>query len=164
MPQKTKEEMYGRQTNVRHFSEEVNIIEILPGAKYTLFCLETKIYVYSLNSKDLYDIVTCVSPTIYSAVIKQLDDKVMLAYLNPEGEGEKVNIRDYGGSRECTYQISQPFGWGYKVGGLQLDIGGDRLCVVSADGCYVYVFGVHEESFNLEAYLAPGESERFLDP
>ena len=89
--------MYGRKTNVRHFSEVVNSIEILPGAKYTVFCLESSIYVYSKNSKDLYDIVACVSSTISSAVIKQLDDKVLLAYLDPEGEGEKISIRDYGG-------------------------------------------------------------------
>ena len=106
MPLKTREQMYGRQTNVRHFSEEINGIEILPGAKYTVFCLETKIYVYSKNSKDLYDIITCVTPTISSAIIKQLDDKVMLAYLDPEADGERVSIRDYGGTRECTYQIA----------------------------------------------------------
>ena len=106
MPQKTKEQMYGRRSNVRHFSEEINGVEILPGAKYTVFCLETKIYVYSKNSRDIYDIISCVSPTISSAVIKQLDDKVMVAYLDPEADGEKVSIRDYGGSRDCIYHIA----------------------------------------------------------
>ena len=70
LPQKTKEQIYGRRSNVRHFSEEINNIEILPGAKFTIFSLETKIYVYSNNSKDLYDIVACVNPTVYSSIIK----------------------------------------------------------------------------------------------
>ena len=118
LPQKTKEQLYGKRTNVRHFSEEIKSIEILPGAKYTIFCLETKVYVYSNNSKDLYDIIACVNPTVYSAIIKQLDDKLMLAYLDSTGDAEVVKIRDYGGTAECTYVIKQPFGWGYKVGGL----------------------------------------------
>ena len=41
---------------------------------------------------------------------------------------------------------------------------GDRLCVVSADGCYVYVFGVHEEMFNLDTYLSPADTEQLLNP
>ena len=77
----------------------------MPGAKFTIFSLETKIYVYSNNSKDLYDIVACVNPTVYSSIIKQLDDKPMLAYLDPTGDAEVVKIRDYGGSEECTYVI-----------------------------------------------------------
>lgn len=82
---------------MRHFTEEINSIEILPGARYTLFCLETKIYVYSRNSKDLHDIITCVSPTINSAITKQLDEKAMIAFLETAGNGETVYIRDYGG-------------------------------------------------------------------
>ena len=77
----------------------------MPGAKFTIFSLETKTYVYSNNSKDLYDIVACVNPTVYSSIIKQLDDKPMLAYLDPTGDAEVVKIRDYGGSEECTYVI-----------------------------------------------------------
>ena len=42
----------------------------------------------------------------------------MLAYLDSTGDAEVVKIRDYGGTSECTYVIKQPFGWGYKVGGL----------------------------------------------
>ena len=38
------------------------------------------------------------------------------------------------------YSIAKPFGAGYKVGGLQLDMAGERLCVVSADGCFVYLY------------------------
>lgn len=103
---------------MRHFSEEINSIEILPGARYTLFCLETKIYVYSRNSKDLFDIIHCASPTINSAITKELEEKAMIAFLEQKGDGEVVNIRDYGNEFELTYSIVKPFGWGYKVGGL----------------------------------------------
>ena len=104
-PQKSKEQKYGRRTDVRHFTEEINSIEILPGARYTLFALETKIYVYSRNSKDLFDIISCVSPTIYTAITKQLDEKAMVAFLEKNGDRETVHIRDYGGQSEFTYQI-----------------------------------------------------------
>lgn len=97
--------MYGSRANVRHFNEKINNIEILSGAKYTIFNLETKIYVYSNNSKDLFDIIDCVNPTVYSSIIKQLDDKPMLAYLDPSGDAEVVKIRDYGGTAECTYVV-----------------------------------------------------------
>lgn len=90
---------------MRHFNENINNIEILSGAKYTIFNLETKIYVYSNNSKDLFDIIDCVNPTVYSSIIKQLDDKPMLAYLDPSGDAEVVKIRDYGGTAECTYVV-----------------------------------------------------------
>ena len=89
----------------------------------------------------------------------------MLAYLDPAGDAEVVKIRDYGGSEECTYVIKQPFGWGYKVGGMQLDVGGNRLCLVSTDGCYVYVFGLHEETFNEDMIEEIEEEEdQFLIP
>jgi len=143
-PQKTKEQKYGRRTDVRHFTEEVKNIEILPGAKYTLFCLETKIYVYARNSKDLYDIIPCSNPIVCSAITTSLNEKALIAFLEPGSDGESVNIRDYGVQADCTYQIKQPFGWGYKVGGLQLEAGGRRICVVSADGCYVYIYGVED--------------------
>ena len=90
---------------MRHFTEEINSIEILPSARYTLFCLETKIYVYSTNSKDLFDIISCINPTVYSAITKQLDERAMISYLEPSGDSEIVNIRDYSTQNECTYLI-----------------------------------------------------------
>ena len=144
---------------MRHFTEEISSIEILPGARYTLFCLETKIYVYSRNSKDLFDIISCVSPTVYSAITTQLEEKAMIAFLETSGDGETVYIRDYGGQAECTYSIKQPFGWGYKVGGLQLDVGGHRICAVSADGCYVYMFAVQADSAESETIPELEEDE-----
>ena len=88
---------------MRHFTEEINSIEILPGAKYTLFCLETKIYIYARNSKDLYDIISCYTPTVCSAITTQLNEKAMIAFLEFSGEGENVYVRDYGIQAECTY-------------------------------------------------------------
>ena len=47
---------------------------------------------------------------------------------------------------------------------MQLDVGGNRLCLVSTDGCYVYVFGLHEETFNEDMIEEIEEEDQFLMP
>ena len=55
---------------MKHFTEDIDRVEILEEARYTLICLQSTIYVYSSNSMELYDIVSCSFPTISSAVFR----------------------------------------------------------------------------------------------
>lgn len=112
----------GIRTHVKHFLEEVCSIEILPGARYTLICLETAIYIYSKNSRDLYDIVPCSSPLISSAIYKRFEQKLVIAYLSKDDPEETVMVHDYSvnptTSKETVFSIAKPFSAGYKIGGI----------------------------------------------
>lgn len=98
---------------------------ILPGARYTLISLKSAIYVYRTNSRDLHDIVPCSTPAISSAILKTLQEKLVLAYLSKEDPDETVYVHDYSRSSatgtDTLFTIPKPFSSGYKVGGLQLD-------------------------------------------
>jgi hypothetical protein len=61
-----------KKAHTLYFSEEISEIETLKDSKYTVFCLQTKIYVFSQNGRQLFDIITCCNPTIYSAICKSL--------------------------------------------------------------------------------------------
>ena len=44
-------------------------------------------------------------------------------------------------------------------------MGGHRLCLVSSDGCYVYIFGITEEIVeNGETIQEIDEDDQFLSP
>ena len=119
-------------------------IEILPGARFTLICLKTSIYIYRKNSRDLFDIIPCSSPIISSSIYKSFEDKLVLAYLSRDDPGETVIVHDFSinasTQMDTIYTIAKPFSAGYKVGGIQLDELGQRITVVSADGCYIYLY------------------------
>lgn len=85
----------GQRTHVKHFKEEVSKVEILPGARYTVICLQTSIYIYKKNSRVLFDIVPCSSPVISSAIYKSFEDKLVLAYLSKDDPNETVLVHDY---------------------------------------------------------------------
>lgn len=46
---------------------------------------------------------------------------------------------------DTVYTITKPFSSGYKVGGVQLDELGQRIVVVSADGCYINLYSLEED-------------------
>jgi len=58
----------------RFFSEDVRAIEVLPGAKFVLFCLATKIYVYTKSGTELYDCIESASPGVFAAAMVTLAD------------------------------------------------------------------------------------------
>lgn len=140
----------GQRTQVKHFSEEVTQIEILPGARYTVICLKTKIYIYTKNSSALYDIIDCSNPAISSAIYKSYEDKLVLAYLSKDDPLETLQVHDYCVSStngmDTIYTIAKPFSSGYKIGGVQLDELGQRVVAVSADGRFVYIYQLQEDS------------------
>ena len=70
-------------------------IEILPEARFTVICLKTAIYIYSKNSRDLFDIVPCSSPVISSAIYRRFADSLVLAYLSLDDPAETVHVHDY---------------------------------------------------------------------
>ena len=115
----------GERTMVKHFTEDVSRIEILPEARYTLICLQTAIYVYSRNSTYLYDIVACSEASISSAIYRFYEQKLVLAYLSQADSSETVEVHDYSVSKrtgmDTVYTMAKPFSAGYKVGGVQLD-------------------------------------------
>jgi len=121
----------------------------LPGARYTVIGLKSAIYIYSKNSRDLYDIIPCSNPIISSAIYKSFEDKIVLAYLSKDDPGETILVHDYSVSSkngmDTIYTIAKPFSAGYKIGGVQLDELGQRICVVSADGRFVYLFCLQEQ-------------------
>ena len=67
---------------MKYFSESVTRIEILPSSRFTVFCLETKIYVYTRNGRDLHDIIDCHKPVISSVIYKPLQQKIVLAFID----------------------------------------------------------------------------------
>ena len=73
---------------------------------------------------------------------------MVLAFLTEDDPGETVLVHDYSLSRstgtDFAFRIPKPFNAGYKVGGLQLDELGQRVVIVSADGCYVHLFALDE--------------------
>ena len=68
----------------------------------------------------------------------------MLANVDPESE-EIIRIRDYSFEDPKNFIIKSPFGKGYHIGGLQFDEDGSRLCVVSADGCYLNLYSIESD-------------------
>ena len=110
---------------MKHFNEDVSHIEILPAARFTLICLVNSIYIYTKNGRDLYDIVPCSQSTINSAILRSLEEKLVISYLAKEDPGETVYVHDYCISphtgMDTIYTIAKPFSSGYKVGGMQLD-------------------------------------------
>ena len=72
----------------------------------------------------------------------------MLAYLSAEDPGETLEIHDYTvcprSITDTIYTIAKPFSSGYKIGGVQLDELGQRIVVVSEDGCYVYLYSLED--------------------
>lgn len=64
----------------KHFREKITEILVLPGAKYTLFCLETQVQIYTRNGKDLFDIIHCVSPKLTQAEIS--GDSLTVVHIN----------------------------------------------------------------------------------
>lgn len=134
----------------KHFSEEISDIETLKDSKYTVFCLQTKIYLFSLNGRELFDIIPCCNPQVYSAICKTLTHHAVVASLFSSGANssiadykeDSVQIKDYSSAtkREEDLKITKPFGNGYEIGGLSLDEEGHRLAVVSKDACYLYLY------------------------
>ena len=51
---------------------------------------------------------------------------------------------------DTIYSAAKPFSSGYKIGGLQLDELGQRVVVVSADGCYIHLFSLEDEEVSTE--------------
>ena len=64
----------GRRSHVKHFSQAVSAIKILPGARYTLFCLETSIQIYTKNGRSLFDIISCVDASVSAAIMRDVSD------------------------------------------------------------------------------------------
>lgn len=139
------------KSHTLYFSEEISEIETIKDSKYTVFCLQTKIYVYEENGHKLFDIVACCNPTIYSAICKSLSGKAVIASLCSSGSSvsdykeDSVQIKDYSssGAFASDSKIIKPFGNGYEIGGLALDEEGHRLSVVSKDACYLYLFVIN---------------------
>lgn len=48
----------------KFFREKICEILILSGARYTLFCLETQVQIYTRNGKDLFDIIHSSNPKL----------------------------------------------------------------------------------------------------
>lgn len=96
----------------------------------------------------------CSSPVISSAIYKSFEDKLVLAYLSRDDPNETVLVHDYSVNAatqmETVFTIDKPFSSGYKVGGLQLDELGQRVVVVSADGCYIYLYSLEDEEVTTE--------------
>ena len=115
------------------------------GSKYTLFCLESKIYIYEKSGTELFDCVECKSPEIFAAICFEQSDltsTLMIASLAKD-EKEVVEVRDYNHScHELSHRIKKPFGKGYPVGGMSFGPGGKQFIVVSQDGCYVNFYQV----------------------
>ena len=115
-----------------------------------MFCLQTKICIYSSNGREPYDIIQCCNPSVYSAISKSLSNKAVLACLVSSSSSlpftdykeDSVLIKDYSSSSklEEDLKIIKPFGNGYEIGGLSLDEEGHRLAVVSKDAFYVYLY------------------------
>ena len=151
-----------KKSHTLYFSEEISEIETLKDSKYTVFCLQTKIYVYSQNGRQLFDIITCCNPTIYTEICKSLTGKAVIASLFSSGASvsdykeDSVQIKDYSssGAFAADSKIIKPFGNGYEIGGLALDDEGHRLSVVSKDACYLYLYVIS----NLPADKKPIET------
>jgi len=147
---------------VKHFAEEVSRIEILPEARYTLICLQSAIYIYSKNSTYLYDIVSCSQASISSAIYRSYEQRVVLAYLSASDSGESLQVHDYSVSKrtgmDTVYTVNKPFSAGYKVGGVQLDEQGQRVVVISADGCYVYVYALEDKGAASEEQIGQDQA------
>ena len=43
-------------------------------------------------------------------------------------------------------------------------MGGHRLCLVSSDGCYVYIFGITDETADNETIHELDEDDQILSP
>ena len=135
-----------KKAHVQYFSEEISEIETLKDSRYTVFCLQTKIYVYSHNGRCLFDIITCCNPAIYAAISKSLSFDAVIASLysssTSDYKEDSVQVRDYSSSAPFAsdFRIVKPFGSGYEIGALSLDEEGHRLAVVSKDACYMYLY------------------------
>ena len=74
---------------------------------------------------------------------------MVIAYLSLDDPEESVLVHDYSTNsttqKETLYSIEKPFCAGYKIGGMQLDRNGSRVVLVSADGCYVYLYILEEK-------------------
>ncbi len=151
-----------KKSHTLYFSEEISEIETLKNSKYTVFCLQTKLYIFSQNGRQLFDIITCCNPTVYSAVCKSLTGQAVIASLFSSGASvsdykeDSVQIKDYSnsGASAPDSKIVKPFGNGYEIGGLALDEEGHRLSVVSKDACYLYLYVI----CNLQADKKPIET------
>ena len=112
----------GVRTHAKHFSEAASRIEILPESRFTIICLQTNIYIYKSNTQELYDIVPCTFSCISSAIYKNHEQRLVLAYLSREDPGEKLLVHDYAinpqTGTDTLYQIVKPFSSGYKIGGI----------------------------------------------
>ena len=110
---------------MKHFKEEVEKIKILIEARYTLICLQSAIFIYSMNMKELFDIVSCCKPHISSAISRTHNQKLVLAYLKEATNQETIEVHDYSicarTGMDTIFTINKPFGSGYKIGAVQLD-------------------------------------------
>lgn len=82
----------------KHFREKINEILVLPGAKFTLFCLETQVQIYTRNGKDLFDIIASTNPKLTQAEI--LGDSLTIVYV---GQKNRVEARTFTNLTETTF-------------------------------------------------------------
>jgi len=84
----------------KHFREKINEILVLPGAKFTLFCLETQVQIYTRNGKDLFDIIASANPKLTQAEI--LGDSLTIVYA---GQKNRVEARTFTNLTETTFTL-----------------------------------------------------------
>lgn len=113
----------------KYFKEKLSEILVLPGAKYTLFCLETQIQIYTRNGKDLYDIIDCFNPRLTQAQI--FEGELTLAYM---GLQNRIDIKTYSAKADTIFTLNHD----HEVGKISLKE--RNVASVSKDGCYIYVF------------------------
>jgi len=123
----------------KHFREKINEILVLPGAKFTLFCLETQVQIYTRNGKDLFDIIACTDPKLTQAEI--LGDSLTIVYA---GQKNRVEARTFTNLTETTFTLINDI----EVGKISLSQG--KVATISKDGCYVYVFALVGVSKDLQ--------------
>lgn len=111
-----------------------------------MFCLQTKLYVFSANGRTIEDIIPCCNPQIYAATTMSLTNNPIIASIFSQSPADykedSVQIRNNRPEFHCASdsKILKPFGNGYEIGGLSLDDEGHRLAVVSKDACYLYLY------------------------
>ena len=84
----------------KYFREKINEILVLPGAKFTLFCLETQVQIYTRNGKDLFDIISSSNPKLTQAEI--LSECLTIVYI---GQKNRVEARTFANLTETTFTL-----------------------------------------------------------
>jgi len=125
------------------FTESISKITVHDKAKFLIICFETKIYIYTKNGTELFDILEDVKrPELCDSIALKTDQENLVIACLREGKDQIEFYYSKHGDFLARPRINTyPLG---EIGKIVLNCGQNepsiRVSVISSDGKLVYVY------------------------